>query len=89
MTTQQTVYTPLPVNDMVDDGVLEKLLPGTGNATAISKSAPHHRPWLVHLGIFSLYTVAFLAFSVHFLGQNQKSLEEVCALEQSMYCTHQ
>jgi hypothetical protein len=88
MTVQHTVYTPLPVNDIDDDRRFKKLS-DAGEVVASRKSAPHHRPWLVHLGIFSLYTITFLGLSFHSLGLNSKWLNDVCFLEQSIYCVFQ
>lgn len=81
-------YTPLALNDAGDNmGSSEKLLAGNGEAIGNRQSALHHcRPWLVHLGILSLYTIAFLALSTHVLVQNQT---EDCFLQESIYCAFQ
>lgn len=76
------VYTPLPVNDVDDDRMSEKL-------SAIPKSALHRRPWVLHLGIFSVYTIAFLGFFLHILMQKPEGLKENCLLETSAYCAFQ
>ncbi|KAF8907013.1 hypothetical protein CPB84DRAFT_1959751 [Gymnopilus junonius] len=84
MTLSRKVYEPLPVNDADNDGSSEKLL-GADETTVSPKAASHRSPWIMHLGIFSLYTITFLGLSAHFFDRNPKRLKDGCLLEQSMY----
>jgi hypothetical protein len=76
------MYKPLPINDVDDDGSLEKLL-GSSEAPTVPQSASYRWLWLIHLGMLSLYTLIFLTFSV---VQRPRNLKEVCFDQHSMYC---
>ena len=82
MTFKRTAYAAVPVD--ADDGVLEKLSGDSGEAIATLNPAPNYKSWVLHLAIFSLYTLAFVGLSVYFFGQK---LTETCFLKQSLYCT--
>lgn len=82
MTLPRKVYRPIPIDD-VDEEESSDRLPHLSGAL---KPVARRWPWLVHLGIFSLYTLAFLALTVKYLEQKPENLEEICLIRQSMHC---
>ena len=84
MTLSRKAYSPLAIDDADGEGSSEKLLVA-GGVTPPSSSL--RVPWLVHLGVFSLYTIAFLGFFVFSFGQDPGRPDDTCFLEHSMYCT--
>ncbi|PPQ65051.1 hypothetical protein CVT26_015747 [Gymnopilus dilepis] len=78
------VASPLAIDDADGEGSSEKLLVAGGVTPPSSSSL--RVPWLVHLGVFSLYTIAFLGFFVFSFGQDPERPDDTCFLEHSMYC---
>ncbi|KAF8812984.1 hypothetical protein BYT27DRAFT_7181937 [Phlegmacium glaucopus] len=83
MSLPRVMYEPVPANDLDDNGGSEKLLHSEGSASL--KPALRYWPWLVHAAILSLYTVGFVALSVHFLEHRPEQLRGICLAQQSMY----
>lgn len=85
MTLQQAKYIPIPDDDVDNDRRPKELL-GADEAVVSPKSSLHRGLWQVHLGILSLYTIAFLLLSAYLFRQKSESLKMACFLEESLYC---